>query len=135
MSKKEISPKKRYVLRTLAMAESDPELRGLKPNPDLRKQALAEQLSYDQVIGLHLDAYSQRPALADRKYEVKKDKKTGKQIRNYLKEFQTITYGDLHTRIKAIAMAFRNHPFCRLDRDEFMMIMGCLLYTSPSPRD
>ncbi len=121
---KPISPKKKYVLRLLEFCKNDQQIGALMPEEAIREKALAAGLPLDQTIGVFLDGYAARPALGERTYEVSEDPESKEPYRKYLPAYHTITYGEFHDRIKAIAMAWRTHPNCQVQRDEFVMIMG-----------
>jgi len=108
----------------LSLAERDPQLRALMPRPAVRRAACEPGLTCDRVVAAFLDGYLDRPALGERAYELTDCGLTGKKIRYYRQAFDTITYKDLHNRIKALAMAWRSHPQCSVKRDEFVCIMG-----------
>ena len=110
--------------RTLAMAETDPQLGALMPDPDLRKAMSADDLRLDRMIDMLFDRYRDRPALGKRKYEKKAPSGSADVSRHYLPAFDEITYGELQNRIHTLAMAWRNDPRCRVQPDEFVAIMG-----------
>jgi len=116
-----ISDKKRYVLRMLDLAETDPQIKQLKPNPAVRDAILKED-TLDQMIDAALSGYATRPALGGRTYEVIEE--NGKNIRNYLPSFTTITYAELQANIKALASAWRYHPTHGIKPAEFVGILG-----------
>ena len=121
---KPISPKKRYALRTIELSKRDPQIGELTPDNEVREKALEEGLTLDRIMGVFLDGYEDRPAMGERSYEVVEDQETKKKIRKYLPAYSTITYGEFHDRIKAIAMAWRRHPKCSVRPEEFVLIMG-----------
>jgi len=119
-----IDPHEAYVSRLLKLAGRDPQLGALMPRPEVRKAACEPGLTCDRVVAVFLDGYADRPALGERAYEITDCELTGKKIRSYRQAFNTITYEELHERIKALAMAWRSHPQCIVQRDEFVCIMG-----------
>ena len=123
-AEKPISKRRRYGMRLSELSKTDPQLGQLIPNNDIREKALEEGLPLDRVMGVFFDGYADRPAMGERSYEVVKDEETGKTIRKYLPAYTTITYKEFHDRIKAMAMAWRTHPQCRMEPDDFIMIMG-----------
>lgn len=119
-----INPSKRYVSRLLTLAENDPQIGALMPIPGVRENACKPGLTCDKVIAAFLDGYADRPALGERAYEVIHSKKEGRNERSYKSNFKTITYLELHNKVKALAMAWRKHHFCKVMRKEFVCIMG-----------
>ncbi len=121
---KPLTPRRRYGKRLAALSKSDSQLAGLFPDSDLREKAIKEGTTVERVIGILLDGYADRPAMGERRYEVLVDKGSNKQVRKYLPSYETITYGELHYRLKSIAMAWRKVDTCRVNPDDFVMIIG-----------
>ena len=121
---KPVSPKRRYGMRTMELSRKDPQIGGLMPDDAVWEKAIEEGLPVDRVVGVFLDGYAERPALGQRTYEVVQDPERKESVRQYLPSYTTITYGELHDRIKAISMAWRTHPSCFVEQDDFVMIMG-----------
>jgi len=121
---KPMTPRRRYGKRLAALSKSDSELARLFPDEEVREKALKKGLTLDRVIGVILDGYAGRPAMGERRYEVVIDEKSDKQIRKYMPAYDTIIYGELHYRIKAIAMAWRSQESCRVKPNDFVLIIG-----------
>lgn len=119
-----ISDKKRYVLRLLELAKQDAQIGTLMPIEAIRDAACEPNLSLDKVVATFLDGYAERPAFGQRAYQIISNESTGETTRDYLPAFHTITYQELHDRIKAVSMAWRTHPQCQVHRGEFVCIMG-----------
>ena len=117
-----ISPRKRYILRALKLGETDEQVGRLIPDNSLRERASMEGLSLDEVITVFFEGYAERPALGERTFEVANI--DGEMKRVYSPAYSTISYRELHDRVKAVAMTFRRVEQCRVERDEFVMIMG-----------
>ena len=124
---KPISPKKRFVLSILDLAKKDPQIGALMPNPTLREAVNRPDISLDRIIETFLNGYSNRPALAERSYTITKNE-NGLATRTYLSEYNTITYKELHHRIKGLANAWQFHPNCAIQPNEFVATIG---FTSP----
>ncbi len=120
---KPISPAKKYILRLLDLAKKDRYIGDRTPNLSIWDAAATEGLTQDKVVATFLDGYAERPALGKRAYDVQTND-LGEKVREYLPAFETIIYRALHDNIKALAMAWRTHPHCRVERDEFVCIMG-----------
>ncbi len=123
-SNKPISPYKKYVLRVLDLAKKDQSIGDLTPDPTVWDVAAKEGLSQDKVIDAFLNGYAERPAFGERTYVVQTDEASGEVSRQYQMDFNTISYSEFQEKIKAVAMAWRTHPKCRVGRDEFVCIMG-----------
>lgn len=110
--------------RLSALVARDPQVRAAVPRPEVGEAARRPGLSYDKVIATFLEGYADRPALAERAYDVVPDAATGKRLRRHRQEFATISYAALHHRIRCLAMAWRTHPHCRVHRGEQVGVMG-----------
>ena len=119
-----VKPAKRYFKRITNLAANDPQLGELTPKTEIRAAAFATELSLDKVISTYLDGYGKRPALGKRAYKIETDPNNHQKNRHYLPAYEMISYETLHHRIKAVAMAWRTHPFCRVSRDQFVCMIG-----------
>ena len=106
------------------LIQTDQQIGALLPKESVREAACQAALSYEKVIDVFLSGYADRPALAERTYAIEYKKKDKRSIRNYHKAYRSITFLELQTRIKALAMAWRMHPHCKVKRDSFVCIMG-----------
>jgi len=113
----------RCVSRIFELAENDPQIGALMPIMEVKKAACRSGLSCDEVISAYLDGYADRPALGERSYDVISHGATGRN-RIYKQTFDTITYHELHDRVKALAMAWRTHDKCKVNQNEFVCIIG-----------
>src|SRR5262249_4675448 len=84
--------------------------------------------SYQQVVTTVFSGYAARPALGERAYDVGADPETGRTRRDYLPRFDTITYGELHGRVKRLAATWRHDEHHRVDPGDFVAILG---FTGP----
>ncbi len=119
-----ISPGKRYVLRVLELAETDPEIKQLMPDSTVGERARTPELSVDRAIDTLLEGYAERPALGERKYQIELDEETGSSVRNYLPEYHMVSYRELQSRIHALANTWRHHDKYGVAPDEFVCIIG-----------
>lgn len=115
-----------HLRRWEELAERDDELRRLHPDPRV-EAILAQDLRYAELLDAVLEAYASRPALGARAYDVAEDA-DGHRTRVLLPRFDTITYGDLRTRARAVASALRHHDRYRVAPDDFVGIIG---FTGP----
>ena len=110
--------------RALEIAKTDPQLGALTPDAEVGAAARQPGLSYQQVISTVLDGYAGRPALGERAYLVDRDADTGRNVRAYLPRFDTITYRELHDRVKRLAATWRHDQQHRVEPGEFVCILG-----------
>src|SRR5262249_7739962 len=108
--------------RAMDLAQTDPQLRELIPDPEVQAALRMPGASHVEVVAAALDGYAKRPAIGTRAYEVELDRETGRRQRRYLPRFETVTYGDLHDRIKSVATAWRRHEAHRVDPGDFVCI-------------
>ncbi len=118
------SPRKRYFLRVLELAKTDPELNKLMPKAAVKDAAWQPGLSYDHLIATVLDGYGERPALGERDYRIVRDEASGRHRRQLLPAFATITYDQLHKRVKGLANAWRHQDAVRVNPGDFVCILG-----------
>ncbi|MGE3324951.1 MAG: carboxylic acid reductase [Acidimicrobiia bacterium] len=114
----------RYARRVLDMAKTDPELQALMPDAEVLASVTARGQLFEQTIDAALAGYDERPALGERDVEVTIDASTGRAVRSYPRSFHTVTYGELRRRARALAELWRRHPIHRVDKDEFVAILG-----------
>jgi fatty acid CoA ligase FadD9 len=99
--------------RIAAMAQTDPEIAGIMPDPVVTEAMQAPGLSLAEVIARALAGYADRPALGSRAYEVREGR------RHYRPEFATITYRELARQVEAVASAWGKHPVHTVRPGEF----------------
>src|SRR5436190_604834 len=114
----------RHARRILEMAETDAQLQELMPDARVTDALRRPGLLYEEIIRVVLDGYSTRPALGERAYEVAVDPSTGHSVRRLLPSFETITYRQLHDRVRALAEVWRRHPQHRVEPGDFVCILG-----------
>ncbi|MET0377611.1 MAG: carboxylic acid reductase [Spongiibacteraceae bacterium] len=119
-----VDPKERYQRRVRALAETDPQLRQLLPKDSVRKAVRESGISYERTIATVLDSYADRPALGERAYDIARDAASGRQTRQLLPRFDTLTYRELHSRVQNLAKAWRHHPQHQVAPGEFVVMLG-----------
>ncbi len=110
--------------RLLELASKDPQLQELMPDPAVAAAIQQPGLPLEKVISTVLDGYAGRPALGEREYQIVLDGSTGRRVREYQPRFATITYYELHNRVKRLAGAWRYHEQHRVAPGEFVCILG-----------
>ncbi len=114
----------RHVRRVLELAETDSQLRELVPDPDVEAAVRQPGLSVEHAIAMVLDGYAGRAALGAREYDIVIDPSTGRHLREYRPHFGTITFYELHNRIKGLANAWRHHEQHRVAPGDFVCTLG-----------
>lgn len=118
------SPVKRFFLRMQELAEQDPQIKQIRPSKSVQDAIFQPDLSYDRLIQTLFEGYAERPALGERDYTIEQDEATGQNLRQLLPSFSTITYAELHTRIKGIANAWRFSQHNKVAPGDFVCILG-----------
>lgn len=113
-----------HVKRLNDLVATDPQLKALMPSPAVRAAAERPGLSYARVIATIIAGYENRPALAQRSYDIVSDPATGRRIRHYLPAFSSISYGELQRRVEALASAWKCHPLHAVASGDFVCIVG-----------
>ena len=114
----------RWTQRVLELAADDRQLQELAPDEAVLEAITRPGPSLEQVITTALDGYAGRPALGEREYGVALDPSTGRHHRQLHPRFGTITYYELHNRVKGLANAWRHHTHHRVDEGDFVCILG-----------
>ncbi|MGD9793041.1 MAG: thioester reductase domain-containing protein [Acidimicrobiia bacterium] len=114
----------KYVQRVVDMTATDPQLQQLESDERLFELAAEPGLELADIIDIHLGGYGDRPALGERDYDVVRDPSTGRHVRQFKPSFSTISFGELHRRVRAVAAAWQNHPIHHLGAGEFICELG-----------
>lgn len=113
----------RHFARMRELAAHDAEIGALIPKPELQQATLAPGLATAQIVDLLLSGYAARPALGERRYEIVADT-AGKAGRRYQPSFATVSYAELHARIRALASAWQHDSLHGVARDSCVCIIG-----------
>src|SRR5678815_1025317 len=96
----------------------------MMPKESVQKAVRKPGMSYADILAAVLDGYAERPALAEREYEIALDPSTARRSRRHLPRYASITYREVRERVEALACAWRNHPRHRVAPDDFVCILG-----------
>ncbi|GAA1871906.1 thioester reductase domain-containing protein [Pseudonocardia ailaonensis] len=113
-----------HVRRHQDLAGRDPQLRSLAPDPGVEEALGAEGITHAEAVATVLAAYGDRPALGTRSYRVVREAATGRAERVLEPDFGTVTYGELHDRVRSLADALRSHDGIAFDPGDFLCILG-----------
>src|SRR5262249_13315689 len=91
-------PNEQTTARIATLSAADPQFRAALPIQSVNESKLLPELGLGQIAALVMEAYSDRPALAQRATELVTDRVTGRTTRQLLPRFDTITYRDLWSR-------------------------------------
>ena len=110
--------------RVIQLADADPDLKALTPDPVVAEPLRDAALPLTKVVEGLLSGYADRPALAERVYNVAQDEKSGNSIREYRAEYKSTTNRELLDKARAIAMVWRDHPDLAVERDSLIVQVG-----------
>jgi fatty acid CoA ligase FadD9 len=91
--------------RVAELAANDPEFAAARPDPAVAAAIEAAGTRFPQVTKAVLEGYSDRPALAQRAYELVKDPQTGRTSAKLMPWFSQVTYGELAHRVDELSRA------------------------------
>ena len=103
---------------------SDPQFRAAKPIPGVIDAARRPGLRLAQILQTLVEGYEDRPALGQRAREAALDPATGRTTARLLPGFETISYGDLWTRVRAVAAAWRHDETSPVNPGDFVATVG-----------
>ena len=91
--------------RAAELAANDPEFAAARPDAAVAAAIEAAGTRFPQVTKAVLEGYSDRPALAQRAYELVKDPQTGRTSAKLMPWFDKVTYGELAHRVNELSRA------------------------------
>ncbi|MBV9352509.1 MAG: AMP-binding protein, partial [Mycobacterium sp.] len=100
-----IDIQERLERRVAELATSDPQFAAARPSEAVSAAIEQAGLRFPQVVRAVLEGYADRPALAQRAYELAKDPQTGRTSAQLRPWFDTVTYGELGKRVDALSRA------------------------------
>jgi fatty acid CoA ligase FadD9 len=110
--------------RIARLYASDPQFRAASPLPEVIDAARRPGLRLPEVIKTLVDGYADRPALGQRTRKMVLDRETGNITTQLLPSFETISYGDLWTRVRAVATALRRDKTFPVNPGDFVATVG-----------
>jgi len=91
--------------RAAKLAANDPEFAGARPDAAVAAAIEEAGTRFPEVTKAVLEGYSNRPALAQRGYELVKDPQTGRTSAKLMPWFDKVTYGELAHRVNELSSA------------------------------
>ncbi|MGQ4618568.1 carboxylic acid reductase [Nocardia sp. R7R-8] len=107
---------------TRLYAEYD-DIRNATPRADVAQRIHEPGIGLAQIVETVMLGYADRPALGRRATELRTDE-TGRTTLTLLPRFDTITYGDLWDRVRAVAAAWHGDADTPLRAGDFVGILG-----------
>ena len=90
--------------RVAELTATDPQFAAARPDPAVAA-AVEEQSRLAPLVRTVFDGYAERPALGQRAVEYVTDPATGRTGASLLPRYDTISYGELGERVRAVAAA------------------------------
>src|ERR1700756_308323 len=111
-----IDTQERLERRAEEWAANAPQFAAAQPDEAVSAAIQDAGSRLPQVVKAVLEGYSDRPALAQRAVELVKDPQTGRTSTKLLPWFDTVTYGELATRVDALSRALTDGVVAAGDR-------------------
>jgi fatty acid CoA ligase FadD9 len=102
--------------RAAELAANDPEFAAARPDQAVSAAIEAAGLHLPQVVNAVLEGYADRPALAQRAYELVNDPQTGRTSAKLLPWFSQVTYRELAERVGQLSRALTGGVIAAGDR-------------------
>jgi fatty acid CoA ligase FadD9 len=113
----------RRARRIAQLYASDPQFRAAEPIPEVIDAARRPGLRLPEVIETLIEGYADRPAVGQRAREVL-NPATGRNTTRLLPSFATVSYGELWTRVRAVAAALRRDETSPVNPGDFVATVG-----------
>src|SRR5271170_3540504 len=114
----------RRARRIAQLYASDRQFPAANPLPKVIDAARRPGLRLPEVLETLVEGYEDRPALGQRARELVLDPATGRSSTRLLPDFETIGYGELWTRVRAVAAAWRHDETTPVNPGEFVATIG-----------
>lgn len=108
--------------RIAGLVAAEPELAGRLPLREVFEATAQDGLRLDEIVRRTLAGYADRPALGERAREFVTV--AGHTKMRLLPRFDTVTYGELWLRLRAIAADWYHHPDHPLRAGDFVATLG-----------
>ena len=114
-----------FVARRLReLSESDPQFRAALSKPEINEEKLRKDYCMAQILAKVMEGYAERPAVGVRATELVTDAATGRSTRRLLDHYETVTYGELWSRAKALTGFWHHDPARAMRADDLMCIIA-----------
>jgi fatty acid CoA ligase FadD9 len=110
--------------RAAYLFENDAQFRAASPLRDVLDAAREPGLRLSQVLQTLAEGYSDRPALGSRVVETIRDEATGRTATRLLPAFDTMSYGELWSRVRAVASAWHHDSQAPIEAGDFVATIG-----------
>ena len=114
----------RLVQRRERLYAEDPQFSMARPDDAVAESVRQPGLRIAEAMATVMTGYAERPALGQRARELVVDPATGRGTLTLLPRFETISYGELWSRIKAVAADWHQHGEHPLRPGDFVCVLG-----------
>ena len=114
----------RLARRRERLYADDAQFSAARPDDAVAESVRRPGLRIAEAMATVMTGYSGRPALGQRAREVVTDPASGRASLHLLPRFETISYGDLWSRIQAIAADWHHHDQYPLRPGDFVCVLG-----------
>src|SRR5690242_12054695 len=115
---------RRIAQRIAELDADDSQFRAAWPDVSVLEAVRAKDLRLVQVLETLVEGYANRPALGRRGRDLVLNPSTGRKTTRLLPSFDTITYGEMWSRVRAIASALANDPCHSVRPGDFVVTIG-----------
>jgi fatty acid CoA ligase FadD9 len=114
----------RLARRRERLYADDAQFRATKPDEHIAAAAREPGLRIAEIMSTVFQGYADRPALGQRVRDVVTDPVTGRSALHFLPRFETVSYADLWSRIRAVAGDWHHHEQHRVRAGDFVCVLG-----------
>jgi fatty acid CoA ligase FadD9 len=114
----------RLALRRERLYAEDAQFRDTRPNEAVAEAVRRPGLRIAEAMATVMEGYANRPALGQRAREVSTDAATGRSALSFLPRFETISYGELWGRVRAVAADWHRHREHPVHAGDFVCVLG-----------
>ncbi|MBP2479417.1 fatty acid CoA ligase FadD9 [Crossiella equi] len=108
--------RERLARRIAHLYATDPQFAAARPDPEVARAMAEPGLRLPGLVRTALAGYADRPALGERATEHVTDPATGRTTRALLPAYTTVSYGQVHERVRTLAAALAGDPLKPGDR-------------------
>lgn len=110
--------------RIRELTDTDPQFRAALPRQEINDAKLRTDLGQAEILAHVMEGYADRPAVGVRATKLDTDPETGRATRRLLDHFDTMTYGELWARARALAGMWYHDETRPLRADDLICIIA-----------
>lgn len=114
----------RLALRRERLYAEDAQFRDARPDDLVAEKVRRPGLRIAEAMATVMEGYSDRPALGQRARQVITDAATGRSALSFLPTFDTVSYGELWERVRALASDWLHHRKHPVQAGDFVCVLG-----------